>query len=307
VVDFRRSEVIHPKKLVFVCGGKSNGGGLLPTSLREALLGHVTENGRQNQLGDSEVILAETAMNALDQSAFTNLLALEEFIAAVVDAILLIVESPGSMCELGAFVKTSEIREKLIVVMPSDYINDASFIKSGAIRYLKENHSNPQVYGYDWGHDENGKLTVPLYTLKKMAVEIPAAMLSVYRAHEKEAFDEHARGHIIYLTLSFCHLLRGAKLLDLKHCFASAGIQVTETVIRQCLDTLIICKLLKPVTHGKLIYFVAQVARVPLELAWKPGTPNADRDTLRWIGRIKTAIAREDSDRLEIFRRHNVA
>jgi hypothetical protein len=302
-VDFEKSEIIQPQKLVFVCGGKASGVGGAPTSLRELLLQHSAANGQNGKFGGADVLLAEEAMNALANSSFSNLLDLEEYIAAIVDSVILIVESPGSMCELGAFVKTSEIREKLVVILPGDHKNVPSFITKGAVDFLTEHHANAQVLGFHW-KVEGGIVSAPEYTISAMQTEIPSAMLQVHKAHSKEIFQSRKLGHLIYLTLAFCHLLRAAKLSDVKACFANAGIPISEKTIKRCIDTLMICKLLKAVEHGKLAYYVARVERMPLEITFKDGTANPDRNTLRWIMRIKQEIEREEQFRIEMFREH---
>lgn len=303
IVDFERSEIIQAQKLVFVCGGKASGVVGAPTSLRELLLQHSAANGQVGKFGGADVLLAEEAMNALANSSFSNLLDLEEYIAAIVHSVILIVESPGSMCELGAFVKTSEIREKLVVILPGDHKNVPSFITKGAVDFLTENHTNAQVLGFHW-KIEDGIVSAPDYAVAAMLADIPSAMQQVHRAHSKETFHPEKLGHLIYLTLSFCHLLRAAKLSDIKLCFAKAGISITETVIKRCIDTLMICKLLKAVEHGKLTYYVSRVERIPLKTTFKDGVTGSDRSTLRWITRIKEEIEKEEKFRIEMFQEH---
>lgn len=125
-IDFEQSEIVHLQKLVFVCGGKASKIPSSPASLRELLLHEASSAGTPDKLGGAAVLLAEEAEKALAKSNFGNLLDLEEYIAAIVHAVVLIVESPGSFCELGAFVKTREICEKLIAIIPSRYKNEPS-------------------------------------------------------------------------------------------------------------------------------------------------------------------------------------
>lgn len=303
-IDFEKSEIMQPQKLVFVCGGKASNKADEPWSMRELLLQKAAQTVGSGKLGDATILLAEEAIKALEKSSFSNLLDLEEYIAAIVHAVLLIVESPGSMCELGAFVKTQEIREKLIVIMPSDYKNVPSFITSGAVKFLEENYPPAQVLGFHWNVDKNGVISAPDYTLDEMDIAIPEAMRQVHKVHEKESFRKNKIGHLIYLCLAFCHLLRSAKLADIKECFSVSGIVIDETAVKRCIDTLVICKLLKAVENGKLTYYVSRVGRMPLEIRWRSGTPNPDRNTLRRIARIAAEIEREEKFRIEMFRGH---
>nr|WP_280514497.1 retron St85 family effector protein [Chthonobacter albigriseus] len=304
LIDFENSKIVLPRKLVFLCGGKASRIAGSPSSLRELLLQKSSETGSEGRIGEAEVLLAEDAVSALAKSAFKNLLDLEEFIAAIVQSVILIVESPGSMCELGAFVKTREIREKLIVVLQGEFKNVQSFITVGAVAYLEEQYAPSQILAFHWNTSREQVVSAPDYMLSEMLLAIPDAMAQVQADHQLEAFRSDRIGHLIYLTLSFCHVLRAAKLADLKLCFSDAGFGIEEITIRRCLDTLIICKLVKAVEHGRLTYYVSLADRMPLEIAFKNGTPNRDRDTLRWVTRIAESIENNEKHRTEMFRDH---
>ena len=144
-VDFEKSKIVQPRKLVFVCGGTKSGKPEAPRSMREILLTKAEAAGKPGELSGVKVVLAEAAVNSLAESSFENLLDLERYIAAIVHAVVLIVESPGSMCELGAFVVTPEICKKLIVVLQSEHVTPASFITSGAIKYFKGQEKTQDV------------------------------------------------------------------------------------------------------------------------------------------------------------------
>lgn len=66
-----------------------------------------------------------------------NLLELETVIAELSDAILLFDESPGSVCELGAFTMSQPIREIMTACVPLKNKDDLSFIIQGPIRHLE--------------------------------------------------------------------------------------------------------------------------------------------------------------------------
>jgi hypothetical protein len=301
-VDFDKSKIIQPRKLVFVCGGKKSGDSAAPTSMREVLLAKAEASGNRGEFGGVKVILAEAAVDYLAKSSFTNLLDLERYIAAVVHAVVLIVESPGSICELGAFVMAPEIRKKLIVVMQSEYQFRSSFITTGAIKYFEENETEAPVFGYHWLTDSNTRvITVEDFVVDEMLVALPAAIEAVHRVHAKEAFKDDQTGHLIFLTLAFCHILRAAKQIEIKQCFESVNIQILEKELKHYIDILVICDLIKPFTHGKLVFYVALVERSPLEIAFKEGTGKSDRNTARWITRIVDAINNDVDEKFRIL------
>ncbi|MEC4295664.1 retron St85 family effector protein [Adlercreutzia shanghongiae] len=70
-----------------------------------------------------------------------NLLELEALIADLSDAILLFDESPGSLCELGAFAMSTPIREIMTACVPGRYRDEKSFVIQGPIRQIEQNQT----------------------------------------------------------------------------------------------------------------------------------------------------------------------
>lgn len=65
-----------------------------------------------------------------------NALAMEEHLAALADAVLIIVESPGTFAEFGAFSISEPLRKKLLPILDADYAHSESFINSGPVRWV---------------------------------------------------------------------------------------------------------------------------------------------------------------------------
>jgi hypothetical protein len=194
-IDFKESAVIQPGKLLFVCGGQFKSVVGSPGSMRELLLSKTVGGGRECFLEES-ILLAEKAVGAFSKSEFGNLLDLEYYIAALVQAVLLFVESPGSICELGAFVKMREIREKLIVILPSEYINHPSFITNGAIKFLEHRNKAAKVLSFDWTNN-SGEVKAPAYAINEMLVQLPEAIAEIRVSHAKESFDDRNIGRLM--------------------------------------------------------------------------------------------------------------
>jgi hypothetical protein len=230
---------------------------------------------------------------------------LEEYLAGIVDAVVLIVESPGSICELGAFAKTPEIREKLVTLISNAHFNRPSFITLGALKYLKSTYPKRRINPFDWQR-QSTSVAVPLYALNGMVEEINDTLS---RAEKSPKFNPSLTGHKIYLTLAFCHILRGAKLHEIKTCFAATPIDdVSELHIKKYLDILRICGLVERVSNGsKRMHFISLVNQLPIRAAFRPGLSDPDRDILRWIQSIAYAVAEEDPIRVAIFQEHNHA
>lgn len=97
-----------------------------------------------------------------------DLLQFEKQLAELCDGIVLIVESPGSICELGVFTAIKPIAKKLVVINDSRYKNKNSFINNGPIRYIKEiNENMNKIYHLDLANILDDELKIVLSQIAK--------------------------------------------------------------------------------------------------------------------------------------------
>lgn len=82
----------------------------------------------------------------LGKGAKFDLLSLENLLAESVHAVVIILESPGAIAELGAFANHRELCNRLVVVVDSKYRRAKSFLALGPIRYLKKNTKSLVIY-----------------------------------------------------------------------------------------------------------------------------------------------------------------
>jgi hypothetical protein len=99
----------------------------------------------------------------------SDLLSLEQFLADNCDFICVIVESPGSFVELGAFVNSSNTIDKVIGVVEQKRKKEKSFIMQGPIKLLSKNDKNSVVY-YDTNNidDLSNILRTVFYRRKRL-------------------------------------------------------------------------------------------------------------------------------------------
>ena len=301
-IDFDKSEIRRENRSVFVCGGPLGEGNAIPPSMREALLRHLPT---RHSIANSQIILAERATEALPGSNFTNLLNLEEYISALVDGVILIVESAGSICDLGAFVKTPEIRSKLVVLVSSLHNNRSSFIKLGALRYFEQvSNGEAEISPFHWDIVTGG-VHVHDYVLADIVTELGE---SLKRVRPKGKLRTSDLGDRIYLTLTICHLLRGAKATEIRECYRAIGLFEFESEIVKHLSVLEICNYVVPVSHGRRIkYFVPLIDKLPIRIAFRAGVDDGNRDTLRWIRDISALVLKHEPTRMRIFQEHHNA
>lgn len=94
-----------------------------------------------------------------------NLLDLEELLAKSVHSVVILLESPGAIAELGAFANHKQLQDHLVVVVEKRFRKDRSFIALGPVKYLKEDTKSQIIY-----HDPRNPDT------KKLGSEIRTAV-----------------------------------------------------------------------------------------------------------------------------------
>ncbi len=74
-------------------------------------------------------------------------LKMESDLAALADLVLVIVESPGTFAELGAFSLSAPLRKKLLPILDRRFLHQQSFISTGPLRWIdSESDFAPTIY-----------------------------------------------------------------------------------------------------------------------------------------------------------------
>jgi hypothetical protein len=66
------------------------------------------------------------------------------------DALVILVESAGTIAELGAFASLPQFRGKLLPILPREYVRDSSFINSGPVRWVNDHSLFAPVISADF-------------------------------------------------------------------------------------------------------------------------------------------------------------
>ncbi|ENI4129877.1 retron St85 family effector protein [Vibrio fluvialis] len=116
-------------KILFICGGDPE-----LCENREKIEAYISKHSK-NLL----TFRAEYAWDTIVASKSTvNALKLEEWLADFSDAVLILVESFGTVAELGAFSMADSLRKKLLPILNKDFEGDESFINTGPVRWVNE-------------------------------------------------------------------------------------------------------------------------------------------------------------------------
>lgn len=134
-------------KFVFICGKQilDENGKILPDqelvdNIRYYILQQLEKQHEQLDYGkDVKIANCVLSEELYNQDLAEDILSFEELLAEISDCIIIVAESPGTYCELGAFVLNNKFMKKTIVINEDnpDYKN--SFITRGPVKKVKDN------------------------------------------------------------------------------------------------------------------------------------------------------------------------
>ncbi|MHB1229364.1 MAG: retron St85 family effector protein, partial [Halothiobacillus sp.] len=151
-IDFEKCKVnLSDSPIVLLCGGQANNEKNTPDdpdlpvqSLRHAIVNHALYH-----TVPYEIFRPEEIKDWNTDGVFKNLMSFEEELANICSLVVVILESAGSIAELGAFSQLEDLSSKLIAIHSGIFNDESSFINLGILRYLIGNKRS-SVKNYPW-------------------------------------------------------------------------------------------------------------------------------------------------------------
>jgi hypothetical protein len=261
-LNIGKSSVQNQIRRIFLCGGPRPEAGKPPASLRGHLIALLENRDRSLP---HHIVLAEDAVNwfhSLSSSRFSNLVDLEVQIAALSTLILLIVESPGSMTELGAFSFVDSLRRKLHAVLEGSYQEDRSFIMDGPIAKIRsECEAEPdssRFYTCDWLSRVNGSPVIDVERAKIAARRLVDDILqpALDCPTPTERFDRKSIGHQMLLISDLVSLGGAIRLPEIVELLSGFGLKMKRKQLDQCLFLLHNLRFFGKTHDGRDDYYV---------------------------------------------------
>ncbi len=266
--------------VIFLCGGQFADADTTPTSARDFFYRRIQET--ETELFE-RIFLAEkinTWFSDLVRARYIpeDLLTFEKHLSGLASFICLIVESPGSIAELGAFTSINQISEKLMVVISHDHEAQDSFISLGPISLLKEKFpKRDRVFVYPlkqvWDQDtETFRQTLDILEdiwgdfiqdLKKFDQENP----------KKVKFKKKMDGHVSLLIGDLVGLFSALRLREIKTILKSIEIDLEEPKLKGHLLILEKLQLVKKYRYRSVDYYVAIKENNFIEYNFKRAPP----------------------------------
>ena len=136
------------------------------------------------------------------------MLDIEHEITQFADHIILVLESPSSFAELGAF-SHNELRKKLIIINNSDFMSSESFINLGPLKAIEESSGKENIIYYKMSDDgvyrldSIGDIFSSLYNLLKDPIKGRSTPLTLDDCNPASKFNKHSAMFVhdlIYFT-----------------------------------------------------------------------------------------------------------
>ena len=261
---------------IFLCGGKTDPLHKPPRSWRDAFERYLQVNPQalSRQLQSAEEIV-KSSLNG----PYKDLFELERHIASISAAIVVIVESPGSFAELGAFSQIDEICERLLVVIHNPFYHepDPGFIRLGPIEFLETNY--PGTVSVQTEPDLKAKRYDPTkdINLSEMAKAIEDRILTL---HHERKFTGDDPGHKMLLVAQLCYHMHSLSFEEIITSFDTLTIPIDKAELQKFLYLLRVIRLLASYTRSGKIFYKCEETRL-VSLTQKRGSRIIDTTRAR--------------------------
>jgi hypothetical protein len=226
--------VRNTPNLIFLCGGppQNQGSPKRYRSVRDYFIRYVKAN---KPTIAPRLRLAEDIGRWLDHERFTDLLEVENYLADLAEIIILFVESPGSIAELGAFSALTTVQPKILAVVNKKF-DGPSFIADGPVRRLQE-LAGSAVYKYFWNPATrrlNDRSNLDVF--KEMSEELCDVLQHREDDQLKEpSLDLKSHGHTMLMVADLIDIVFAATMTDIQDCLRALGREVDKPTLQKYL------------------------------------------------------------------------
>lgn len=178
-------------RFVFLCGANKSKDEI--SERRRALM-----DFSEKHLPHTYFFLAERMFSTLKEEGHKeNLLDVEHLISDFSDYVLIVLESPSSFTELGAFSHRT-LREKLVVINDEKFKDEESFINLGPVKAINESSGPERIICYKmsndgiWSKDAIGDTFYKIYNLFQKPLKSKSKSAKLESLHPGDSFDKYS-------------------------------------------------------------------------------------------------------------------
>lgn len=300
-IDVEQITVRQFDGFVFLCGGAIESTDAAIASARHYALGRMDEKGK---IAGHKVVIAERMTSLLQGDDFHDLLEFEEHIAALCACVLIFVESPGSIAELGSFSVMKHLAPRLLVVCEQRFESNVapSFIFLGPIASLRR-RSAESVQVFPINADVDGAMRASDELLGDCWEYIEEAMVGILKRPIPEA--QLAKGelpHQMVLVAELIDLSIAVKFGEIEQLLDALGVGLRGKSLRRILRILEQFDLIVSRTYGNDRFYHSSHGRSLV--SFKPSAASAAPvfDPVRFKARLIEHFELEDARRAKAIR-----
>ena len=196
-----KSRVNLDPPIVFLFGGKLSNS---EENVRSILHQYIKQN--QESLFES-IVMPDDFQDWLHDSNYPDLLTFESDLAQTSSLIIIALESPGSIAELGAFSVNVKLKNKINLILCEHHKDQKSFITQGPLRQIPDSN----IYSYNY--DRNSvKSTFDVNFLQDLVENIQCFLSGTKKTEE---FDISNNGHIAFLIYDLLLIFKALNITEI--------------------------------------------------------------------------------------------
>jgi hypothetical protein len=212
-IDLAASKLRPYEGFIFLCGGPTDIKSVRPISIRDAIYRELAKDAGVER----RIRVAEHYKDWSHESIYRDLVLFERHLAELSSVIVLVLESAGSLAELGLFSVIKEFQSKLLVVIETSHYSSASFIRMGPVDYLEKSHGN-QAECHRWLAGADGEMVFDPIAAEDLQPDLAEAILK--RASKPSPERNFQPGTWLDRALLLCDLLNLCSALTLREIYS---------------------------------------------------------------------------------------
>ncbi len=244
---FERFKVNFAKPHIFVCGGKVDPTCIIPPSFRDRFL--QSSANTAPKIHDA-IVLAENFKDYFKENNYDDLLIFEDEIANIASLVMIFLESPGSLVELGMFCSRPNFYKKLLVIAAQDQIeSEDSFIYLGPLEHIKK-QDNSSVLVYPWPSDKDIN-----YDDDYLVDLLGNVEDKLRRSPKTSNFSKENSAHVALLILEIVRLSYPITISEIEISLAALDLDISEKDIKRHIYLLTKMQLLSNLFYSSYRYY----------------------------------------------------
>lgn len=240
---------------IFVCGGEVDITKPVPPSFRDRFLSHTAQ--KHDDIHHS-IVLAEHFKDYFKENAYPDLFIFENEIASIASLIMIFLESPGALVELGMFCTIPELYKKMIIIAPEKEVHsEDSFIYLGPLENIKRKEPR-SVLIYPWPDRNQHEYN------EEHLEDICETILDKWSSSPKTVqFISSEPGHIAFLIAEIVRTAYPITVSEIELAILAVDLDIPDSLIHRLIYLLERLGIIKKYQYGGYIFFYTSAKNVP--------------------------------------------